>query len=153
MGLDHYLYLVKAYPVWYEPCAGTVDGFPLESHRMLVHYWCKNNWVHHWFCANVSEAAHDCREIELVPEQLAQLADKLEAWADDPEALPPAPDKFRGGICGPRPTDGHYESWRDECRAEAKDEAKKIRKAVEWLQVPLDRKDKEYRYAVYRASW
>tara|TARA_Y100000996_G_scaffold333517_1_gene269875 strand:- start:23 stop:484 length:462 start_codon:yes stop_codon:yes gene_type:complete len=153
MGLDHYLYLVKAYPVWYEPCAGTVDGFPLESHRMQVHYWRCNNWVHHWFCANVSEAAHDCQEIELEPEQLAQLADKLEAWADDPEALPPAPAKFRGGICGPRPTDGHYESERDHYRAEAKDQAKKIRKAVEWLKVPLDRSEREYRYATYRASW
>ena len=29
MGLDHYLFLVKAYGVSYEPCAGTVDGFPL----------------------------------------------------------------------------------------------------------------------------
>ena len=153
MGLDHYLYLVKAYGVWYEPCAGTLDGFPLESHRMQVLCWRKNHWVHQWFCANVSEAANECQEIELDHKQLALLADKLEAWADDPEALPPAPDKFRGGFCGPHPEDGNYEYYRDQYRAEAKDEAKKIRQAVEWLQAPLDRKDKEYRYAVYRASW
>ena len=42
---------------------------------------------------------------------------------------------------------------RDLYRAEAKDEAKKIRRAVEWLKVLLDRNDREYRYATYRASW
>ena len=107
--------------------------------------WCKNNWVHHWFCANVSEAAHDCGKSSSSPSSL-QLAHKLEAWADD-QSVAAMPDRFRGGICGPRPTDGHYESDRDFHRAEAKDQAKKIRQAVEWLQVPLDRKDKEYRYA------
>ena len=153
MGLDHYLYLVKAYSVSYEPCAGTVDGFPLESHRLQVLCWRKNHWVHQWFCANVSEAANECREIELDHEQLALLADKLEAWVDDPEALPPVSDKLRGAFFGARVTDPDYEHERDLYRAEAKDEAKKIRKAVEWLKVPLDRKDKEYRYATYRASW
>ena len=34
----------------------------------------------------------------------------------------------------------------------ALNDTKKIRKAVEWLQVPLD-SEREYRYATYRASW
>ena len=154
MGLDQDLFITKCF-VWAHdhPHPTTVDGFELHSHKMTVVEWRKNHWVHQWFCANVSKAANECHEIHVEPEELAQLADKLEAWADDPEALTPAPDKFRGGVCGPHPKEPCYEYWRDQYRADAKDEAKKIRKAVEWLKVPLDRKDKEYRYAVYRASW
>ena len=60
---------------------------------------------------------------------------------------------FFSAFFGARVTDPDYEHERDLYRAEAKDDAKKIRQAVEWLKVPLDRKDKEYRYATYRASW
>ena len=153
MGLAHYLYLVKATSLLYHPDPTMVDGFPLESHRLLVQQWRKNHWVHQWFCANVSEAANECREIELDHEQLALLADKLEAWVDDPEALPPVSDEVRGCFFGVRVTDPEYEECRDLYRAKAKDEAKKIRKAIEWLKGPLDRSDREYRYATYRASW
>ena len=154
MGLDHYLYITKHFAFAYDhPNPTTVDGFELDSHKMTVLEWRKNHWVHQWFCANVSKAANECHEIHVEPEELAQLADKLEAWADDPEALPPVSDKLRGAFFGARVTDPDYEHERDLYRAEAKDEAKKIRQAVEWLKVPLDRKDKEYRYAVYRASW
>lgn len=153
MGLDYYLYLVKATTLWRHPDPTLVDGFPLQRQHLLVQQWRCHHWVHQWFCANVSEAAHECLEIEVQPEQLAQLADKLEAWVDDPEALPPVSDKLRGAFFGVRVEDPVYEHVRDSYRAEAKDQAKKIRKAVEWLQVPLDRNDREHRYATYRASW
>ena len=49
------------------------------------------------------------------------LADKLERWVDDPDALPPIEDKFRGSflVCE---TDKDYEECRDLYRADAKDE-------------------------------
>ena len=152
MGLEHYLYLVKATSLSRHPDPTMVDGFPLEHQRLLVQSWWKHHWVHQWFC-NVHGAANECEEIDVQPEELATLADKLEAWADDPEALPPVNDRLRGPFFGAHPKDPEYEDERNFHRAKAKDQAKTIRKAVEWLNVPLDPTGREYRYATYRASW
>ena len=158
MGLDHYLYITKHFAFAYDhPNPTTVDGFELDSHKMTVVEWRKNHWVHQWFCANVSKAANECQEIHVEPEELAQLADKLEAWADDPEALPPVSDEVRGSFFGVHLTDPEYEECRDGYRAKAKDEAKKIRKAIEWLKLECEfngrQMEWESRYATYRASW
>ena len=158
MGLDQDLFITKQFAWAHDhPHPTTVDGFELDSHKMTVVEWRKNHWVHQWFCANVSKAANECYEIHVEPEELAQLADKLEAWADDPEALPPVSDEVRGCFFGTRVTDPEYEECRDLYRAKAKDQAKKIRKAIEWLKVDCGFKGRqmewESRYATYRASW
>ncbi len=159
MGLDQDLFITKHF-VWAHdhPHPTTVDGFELDSHKMTVVEWRKNHWVHQWFCANVSEAANECLEINVEVEGLAQLADKPEAWSDDPEALPPVSDEVRGSFFGVRVTDPEYEECRDGYRAEAKDEAKKIRQAIEWLKVDCGfnncrQMEWQHRYATYRASW
>ena len=155
MGLDAYVYLVKSFCGRRDSKPTMIDGFPLDSQRMLVVEWCKNHWVHQWFISNVHKKAHECQDIAVGHTQLAELADKLEAWADDPEALPPVTEEFRGPFFGAFPDDEGYERWRDEYRAEAKEEAKQLRKAIEWLKVPCDRsgQDWECRYALYKASW
>ena len=157
MGLDQYLCLVKSTPVFFHPDPTLVDGFPLQRQHLLVQQWRCHHWVHQWFCANVLEAANECEEIHVEVEELAQLADKLEAWADDPEALPPVSDEVRGSFFGVHLTDPEYEECRDGYRAKAKDEAKKIRKAIEWLKLECEfnghQMEWESRYATYRASW
>lgn len=131
-----------------------IDGFPLESQRLTVVEWRKNHWVHQWFCEYCAEA-NECRDVHVDAEDLAKLADKLEKWVDDPETLPPISATFKGPFFGTHKTDPEYEQARDMYRAEAKDEAKMIRKAVSWLNDPPANPNvmTEYRHAVYRASW
>ena len=160
MGLDQYLTLVKHFVHGGRDGEPTlVDGFPLTEMRMEVLDWRKHIWVHQFFC-ELYEASNECRDVEISASQLEMLADKLERWVDDPDALPPIEDKFRGSFFGVRETDKDYEECRDLYRADAKDEAKLIRKAIKWIkQAPPSEMSRivasggEYRTAVYRSSW
>ena len=155
MGLEQFLSIVKSNVLSGgrgHPDPPMIDGFPVENQRMLVQKWWKNHWVHQWFFDNVDDTCNEGDDVMVSHKELAELADKLEAWADDPEALPPISDKIRAPFFGVHPDDEVYEEVRDEYRATAKEEAKKIRQAVEWLKVDDDRplRDREYRYAVYK---
>ena len=157
MGLDHTLYLVKQY----YGCEGdlpVVDGFPLKEQKMVVVDWRKNHWVHQWFC-ELNATANECEEVHVDTEELKTFADKLEAWVDDPEALPPVSEKFRGPFFGVHTDDPEYDKCRDFYRDDAKNEAEKVRKAIAWLEAVKNapsrttRTTTEYGHAIYQASW
>ena len=160
MGLDQYLTLVKQFSYGGRDGEPTlVDGFPLTEQRMQVMDWRKHIWVHQFFC-ELYEESNDCRDIEIGAKELEVLADKLERWIEDPEALQPIEDRFRGPFFGVYVTDKDYEESRDLYRADAKDEAKTIRKAINWIKqtsesglTKIGTSGYEYRHAVYRASW
>ena len=114
---------------------------------------------HQWFCANVSKAANECQEIHV---------ERSSCLHSSPTSSRPGPTtrrrlrarrdaEVRGSFFGVRLTDPEYEECRDRYRAKAKDEAKKIRKAIEWLKLECEfdgrQMEWESRYATYRASW
>ena len=156
MGLDHTLYLVKQY-YGLEGKHPMVDGFPLKQQKMVVVDWRKNHWVHQWFC-ELNATANECEEVLVSTDELKTFADKLEAWVDDPEALPPVSEELRGPFFGVHTDDAEYDKVRDFYRAEAKDEALKVRKAIAWLEAfkhdpALTTRATEYGHAIYQASW
>ena len=156
MGLDHTLYIVKQY----YGCEGdlpVVDGFPLKEQKMVVVDWRKNHWVHQWFC-ELNATANECQEVLVRTEELKTLADKLEAWVDDPEALPPVSEELRGPFFGVHTDDPEYDKCRDFYRDDAKNEALQVRKAIAWLEAfkhdpALTTRATEYGHAIYQASW
>ena len=158
MGLDAKLTLVRA---WYLAGRATdpvkVDGWPLIRQQMHVVDWCKNHWVHGLLCMMYPEA-NECFEVCLTSNELRELANKLEAWVNDPEAIPPCPEAFVGPFFGIRPNDAEYEEARDAYRNNAKNEAAMIRKAADWIDaqerqyVPRTHYDPSH-FAVYEASW
>ena len=135
-----------------------VDGFPLQEVRMSVLYWRRNHWVHHFMC-KLNPEANECREIRLLPEDLERLANALELWITDPDALPPIPEELRRQGFGVQENNKFYEKVRDECRREAKDEAAKIRKTLKWIRkkevgaTTTAAKLDEIRGACYQASY
>ena len=158
MGLDAELTLVRA---WYLAGRATypvkVDGWPLTRQQMHVVEWCKNHWVHGLLCMMYPEA-NECKEVCLTSKELRELANKLESWVDDPEAIPPCPESFFGPFFGIRPGEAEYEEVRDAYRDDAKDEAATIRKAADWI----DAQERQYARrtnfdpitcAIYKASW
>jgi len=154
MGLDMYLQAKKYHSGYrrdengeYVPKpAKLIDGMPLREETMELMYWRKNHWLHGFIVEEFADGEDDCKPVYISAEDAEKIADKLEEWADNPEALSPT-DGFFFGV---RPTDENYEEWRDEYRAEAKAEAKDIRRAVLWLR---DAPDHEWRSLEYQASW
>ena len=101
--------------------------------------WRKNHWVHRWFCEHDSNA-NECREIELAADTLSKFCDKLEAWIEDPESTDRAGEAQL--VLESQTDDPEYEDCpvTPAMRADAKDEAKTIRKAIAWLRSPCDKK-------------
>ena len=160
MGLDQDLMLVQHY---FHTSNGVdptlVDGFPLKQRRLNVVTWRKHHWVHNFICSLHPEA-NECVEVHVETHELKMLADMLEKWVNDPNALPPINDNIRGPFFGARTTDDDYEMSRDCYREDATQEAKQIRKAVKWLEnsvikkgIGLSETVVQYRYAIYKSSW
>ena len=159
MGLDAEIELVASYYHRFGSVPGggpttqqlkMVDGWPVNETRLHVATFRKHHWLHAYVCT-LHEEANECTDVPLSSEELAAVANKLEEWVHDPEALPPCPNHLRRHFFGVFPDDSDYEDARDEYRADAKAEAAVIRKAIAWLGAKCE--SDERRAAIYRASW
>jgi len=153
MGLDMYMTAKKYHMEWQKVDGEmkpkprkVVDGMPLKEECLEPMYWRKNRWLHGWIVEEFADGEDDCRPIELSTKQVREIADKLEEWSKDWQALPPT-DGFFFGV---RETDDHYTEWRDEYRKEAKVQAVELRRAAQWMD---DEPSGEWRSIEYQASW
>ena len=148
MGLDMYLtgrrfnpqhkYVDGEYKPHQRPI---IDGFPVEENLLAMGYWRKHHHLHGYIVKHFANGEDDCQPIELAPDDLNKIADVLERFADDPEALPATEGFFFGH---------NIEGWTDELRAEAKTDASVFRVAAKWCERP----DIEcWKSVEYRASW
>jgi hypothetical protein len=149
MGLDMYLHAKKFNTTFcrnseneYKPVERPkIDGFDISEYTLDVLYWRKNHWLHGHIVEHFAAGVDNCEPIQFRPEDLLWLADQLDEWAKDASVM--------------EPTDGFYfgsqdDDWRDECRERAPEDAKTIRKVVEWMQ--SDTGD-SWRDVEYQASW
>lgn len=118
-----------------------IDGFPVEENLLAMGYWRKHHHLHGYIVKHFNGGEDDCQPIELAPDDLNQIADVLERFAEDPEAMPATEGFYFGnGIDG----------WTDELRAEAETDASVFRVAAKWC----EREDLAcWKSVEYRASW
>ena len=159
MGLTSTLsigYAWQELSVRYPVTRWSVDGFALQEQRMVVKSFYGHHWLHEFICSINVDARTSDGDVLLRVEHLRAIAAALEAWADDPEVLAPSPGA-RYGRGGATMLDAdNYETNRDEFRAEAKEDAARVRKAADWMAKRSSGARRMWEpapFAVYRASW
>lgn len=149
MGLDMYLTGRRYNRKWNTDSNGEVtpasrpivDGFPIKENLLEMGYWRKHHHLHGYIIDTFAGGEDDCQPIELAPDDLNQIADVLERFADNPSAMPATEGFFFGN---------GDDEWTEELRKEAKTDASVFRMAASWCdrQVP-----EAWKSVDYQASW
>lgn len=145
MGLDMYL-MGRRYNPQHEVVDGkyvekerpVLDGFEVQENVLEIGYWRKHRRLHGFIVENYGGGEDDCRPIMLSPEDLHQIADALDRYETDIEALPETEGFFFGN-----------DDWDRDLQEQAPEHAARFRKAAAWLSGD----DNSWNHVEYQSSW